>query len=133
MRRSHMLHRILVPIAVLLCATIGDAAAVRHSASSDLMQRKTEHAQRILKYLAMGRLDSVRVEADKLEATTTQAGFDGKSDQYANYGKEFIRLTRELSKEAANGNLAGSYYQFTRMTSVCFSCHEHIRDAERAR
>lgn len=96
---------------------------------SELMKKKTEHAQNILKYLALGDLGKVKSEADQLEKLTTDAGFEGKSEQYAEYGKEFLKLVNNLSKDAANGNLAGSYYQFTRMTSVCFSCHEHIRDA----
>jgi hypothetical protein len=119
-------------IALLFGATIG-LAAVTSSTTGDLMKKKTEHAQNILKYLALGDLASVKSEADKLEKLTTEAGFEDKSETYAEYGKEFLRLVRDLSKDAGNENLAGSYYQFTRMTSVCFSCHEHIRDAAKQR
>ena len=118
--------------AVLICTAVG-LAAFAPGPSSDLMQKKTVHAQNILKQLALGDLAAVKTEAHALEALTVKAGFEGQSESYAEYGKEFLRLVRALGKDAENGNFAGSYYQFTRMTSVCFSCHEHIRDVGKKR
>jgi len=105
------------------------AAGFSTPAPSDLMKKKTVHAQNILKYLALGDLKNVRSEADSLDRLMAESGFEEKPGRYAEYGREFLKLVKELSAEAGNGNLAGSYYRFTRMTSVCFSCHEHIRDA----
>jgi hypothetical protein len=122
-----MKSRILLAAAALLLAS----AATAHTPPGDLMQKKTARAQNILRSLAMADLAAVKAEADSLEAITVAAGFEDKSDTYAAYGKEFLRLVRELGREAARKNLAGSYYQFTRMTSVCFSCHEHIRDEKK--
>lgn len=124
--------RLMVLPAVLICTAVG-LAALRPGPPSDLMKQKTVHAQNILKYLALGDLGAVKAEADALEALTTEAGFEGKTESYAEYGKEFLRLVGALGKDAENRNFAGSYYQFTRMTSVCFSCHEHIRDAGKQR
>ncbi|MDH7516434.1 MAG: hypothetical protein QHI48_11245 [Bacteroidota bacterium] len=91
------------------------------------MKLKTAHAQEILRYLALGDLEMVKKEAEELERVTVEAGFDGKDEEYRGYGREFLRTVRRLTLEAANGNLAGAYYQFSRMTGVCFACHEHMR------
>jgi hypothetical protein len=116
--------------ALLAIALLG-AASVGGPSPSELMKKKTEHAQSILRYLAIADLQSVKKEADALEKLTVEAGFDGKSDKYGDYGREFLRIVRELAAEAGRNNMAGSYYQFSRMTGVCFSCHEHLRGESR--
>ena len=114
--------------AAVLCATAFMLSAMAPSPLPDeLMKKKTEHAQAILKQLALADLKAVKAEAEALERLTREGGFDHKTDRYSEYGREFLRITRELISEAGKNNMAGSYYQFTRMTSVCFSCHEHIR------
>ncbi|MBL0176493.1 MAG: hypothetical protein IPP94_14715 [Ignavibacteria bacterium] len=112
--------------AVLAIGLLG-ASSLTPPDPSELMKKKTEHAQSILKALALADLPLVKKEAEAIEKLTVEAGFANTSEKYADYGREFLRIVRELIKEAENKNMAGSYYQFTRMTSVCFSCHEHLR------
>jgi hypothetical protein len=95
---------------------------------SDLMKKKSEHAQAIFKYLAQGDLERVQSEAESLEKIISDAGFEGKSKQYAEYGRELLRTVKELKNTAAKKNFTGAYFQFSRMSSVCFSCHEHLRE-----
>jgi hypothetical protein len=113
-------------LAVLAVGLLG-ASALTPPDPSELMKKKTEHAQAILKSLALADLPAVKKEAEAIEKLTVEAGFSNASEKYADYGREFLRIVRELIKEADNKNMAGSYYQFTRLTSVCFSCHEHLR------
>ncbi len=95
---------------------------------SELMKQKTDHASNILRYLALGDLAKVEYEAGALSRITRDAGFEDQGEHYAEYGEEFLRIVRALEKEAAERNMAGSYYEFSRMTGMCFSCHEHLRD-----
>ncbi|MBE0645926.1 MAG: hypothetical protein IH600_17730 [Bacteroidetes bacterium] len=95
---------------------------------NDLMEKKTLHAEKIFRALALGDLAQVSTEADALEKVTVDAGFANRSESYQEYGKEFLKVVRALKKEASNGNSAGSYYQFSRMSGLCFTCHEHVRD-----
>jgi hypothetical protein len=127
-RSSIMFHRIALPFAVLALFVVA-ATTLSSSPPSDLMEKKTERAQSILRNLALGDLAAVERDAAAIEKLTTDAGFGGKGEEYADYGNEFLRITRELKHEAGRKNLAGAYYQFTRMTAVCFSCHQHLRDA----
>lgn len=137
--------RTLLLGAVLLCtlsapAFLPSPARVRTAAAealapsalspSPLMEQKTLHAQEILRYLAKGDLKKVAAEAAALDKVTSNAGFDGKSDLYAAYGEEFLNQVRGLKKMADENNAAGAYYYFTRMTGVCFSCHEHVRNVQ---
>ncbi|MDT8325223.1 MAG: hypothetical protein RRA94_14015 [Bacteroidota bacterium] len=103
-------------------------AAFAPGEDSELMQKKSGHAERILRYLALGDLPKVEVEASVLEKLTTAAGFENRGKEYREYGEDFLKTVRALKKEAGQGNMAGSYYEFSRMTGMCFSCHEHIRD-----
>lgn len=95
---------------------------------NDLMERKTRHAQEILRGLALGDLAMVHSQAKDLERVTIDADFDARGERFAMYGRAFLKSVRDLKKESENGNLAGSYYQFTRLTGLCFSCHEHLRE-----
>lgn len=95
---------------------------------SDLMEKKTQHAEKIFRALALGDLEMLRSEAQALEDVTKEAGFDDKSERYAEYGREFLKAVQALKKEADNGNMAGSYYQFSRMSGLCFTCHENVRE-----
>ena len=96
--------------------------------SSNVMEQKTRHAQNILRHLAEADLSKVNEDAVSLERATLDAGFANMTDEYRDYGQQFLRVVRELRTESARGNLAGSYYQFSRMTGVCFACHEHLRE-----
>ena len=95
---------------------------------SDLMKKKTDHSANILRYLALGDLAKVEYEAGALARITREAGFENRGEHYAEYGEEFLKIVRALEKEATDRNMAGSYYEFSRMTGMCFSCHEHLRD-----
>ena len=95
----------------------------------DLMERKTRRAESILRGLALGDLEMVGAQAAALEKLTIEADYEHRGDRFADYGRSFLHTVRSLKKEAINGNLAGTYYQFTRMTGLCFSCHEHLRDS----
>ncbi|GEM_PF-1442876 len=97
------------------------------SEPGDKMKEKIRHAQEMLKNLALGDMPAVKNDAEALLRISEGMATPGKSPVYGEYEKEYIRILRELIKESEKQNLAGSYYQFTRMTSVCFSCHEHMR------
>lgn len=98
---------------------------------SDLMETKTRHAEKILRALALGDLALVATEAQGLEDVTTEVGFDQRSERYGEYGREFLKAVGAMKKEAQAGNFSGSYYQFTRMTGLCFTCHEHVREPKK--
>ena len=123
--------RYYAAVTALFAFALLGAASIGGPSPSELMKKKTEHAQSILRHLATADLASVRKEAEAIEKLTVEAGFDGKSDKYGDYGREFLRIVRELGAEAGRNNMAGSYYQFSRMTGVCFSCHEHLRGESR--
>ncbi len=121
-----MKHTILFTILFLASSML--LSASRPDPPSELMEKKSQHAQNILKYLAMADLPTVAREAEQMKKITEEAGFSDKSEKYEEYGREFLKSVSELKRSAESGNLAGSYYQFSRMTSICFSCHEHIRN-----
>ncbi|MBN1448974.1 MAG: hypothetical protein JXA28_13675 [Bacteroidetes bacterium] len=111
---------------LLLLLIVASALA----AENDLMTKKADHAEKIFRYLALGDLSKVEYEAGILETVTSEAGFAEKEERYQRYGEEFLKIVRALKEEAAHRNMAGSYYQFTRMAGMCFSCHDHLRDAK---
>ena len=121
MRRTLMIASILA-----LAAAFGAALA-----SGDVMDRKSTHAERIFRHLATGELEKVVEHARELETVTLNAGFEYDDKQSGEYAREFLKIIRALGDEADRGNMAGSYYQFTRMAGVCFACHEHIREKKR--
>lgn len=115
-------------LAVLLCVLpIAMGAQSTGQEDETLMQKKTKKAQAILAHLAKGDLAAVASDADALVRLAEEAGFEGRPEDYKTYGDEFVKITRELRASAKDRNMAGSFYHFSRMTSMCFSCHEHIR------
>lgn len=97
---------------------------------SELMQKKMKHAENIFRYLALGDLAKVEFEASELERITVEAGYGDEGERYREYADEFVRIVRTLHEDAQDRNMAGSYYAFSRMTGMCFSCHDHIRDSK---
>ena len=92
------------------------------------MSKKSTHAERILRHLALGDLATVHAEAVKLEQITIDTKFEDRGKEYAEYGKEFLKVVRALKDDAGRGNKSAAYYQFTRMTGLCFTCHENVRE-----
>jgi hypothetical protein len=111
--------------------TVLAGLAMTAAEQQELMEKKTRHAEKIFRALALGDLQLVSSEAQELDDITVEAGFGHRPEKYAGYGKEFLKAVRSLKKQADQGNLAGSYYEFTRMAGYCFACHEHIRDEKR--
>jgi hypothetical protein len=117
------------PLLSTLCIALFFHVLPSHSIRPDeAMKKKSEHAQAIFKYLALGDLHKVKTEAEAIEKLFTDEGFEGRSDKYVEYGKELLRIVKNLKETAEKKNFAGSYYEFSRMSAVCFSCHEHLRD-----
>ena len=93
----------------------------------EAMKKKSEHAQSIFKYLAVGDLAKVQSEAAAIEKLLVDENTTGRPEKYLEYGKELLRIVRTLKDTAAKQNFTGSYYEFSKMSAVCFTCHEHLR------
>lgn len=93
----------------------------------ELMQKKLEHAQALLKYLALEDFSRTKSEAEKLQKAVEDAGWTVNGSKTADYEKEFIRVLKDLQKSAGDKNASGSFYNYLRLSSICFSCHQNIR------
>jgi hypothetical protein len=117
-----------VAIPALLLFAVAAIAGIAFAGGDDnVMEKKSSHAERILRFLAIGDLQQVGKEAAELERLTIDAKFEDRDKENAQYGREFLKIVRALKAEAGRGNFAATYYQFSRMTGVCFACHEHVR------
>lgn len=124
------MNRTPVYILSLLALCFVAALAIPTPPASELMVKKTERAQALLKYLALGDVVGVKEEAIALRRLTENAGFANRPKDYKEYGEQFLRAVNDLAEQADKHNLPGCYYQFNRITSICFSCHDHVRGVQ---
>lgn len=125
-------------LVVALLAPRGDAAAPHRQRGqpvplSKVMQVKLDHAQAVLKALALEDFAALEREATRLGALTEQAEWGVlKTPEYARHSQEFLRVTGSLAASARAGDLNGATLDYAAMTFRCVQCHRHLKGVRAA-
>lgn len=93
------------------------------------MQAKLASAEKVLKGLVTEDFDLIRSGAEELRDIGALTDRHAKDDQvYDHYSAEFRRQAEKLILMAERKNLEGASFCYMHTTSVCISCHQHVRD-----
>jgi cytochrome c556 len=121
---------------VAVLAIPGDAPAAQRGQPSPLpkvMQVKLDHAQAVLKALAMEDFTALEREANRLGDLTKQAEWGVlKTPEYARHSQAFLRATESLAASARAGDLNGATLDYATMTVRCVQCHRHVKGVRTA-
>jgi hypothetical protein len=99
-----------------------------------LMQRKLDHAQKVLEGVAISDFNLIAKHAEELIQISKMADWKVvKSPQYEVHSMDFRRAADRLVKEADNKNTDAAALAYVEMTLTCVKCHKYVREARMAR
>lgn len=94
-----------------------------------LMEKKLEHAQKVLKGVAIKDFKLIRTNAEDLIDISKQVEWKVlKTSQYELHSNEFRRNAEELVKNAKDKNLDAAALSYVEMTLTCVRCHKYVRE-----
>lgn len=123
----------LLSAAVAICA-LGFAPAEAQKPAEPpkkktVMERKLEHAQKLLAALAKEDFKQIETAADELKLCAGEASWQVvKSAKYERYSNDFIRDLSDLQAAAKAKNTDKSALAYVSMTLTCVKCHQFVRD-----
>ncbi|MCC7033810.1 MAG: hypothetical protein IT179_13360 [Acidobacteria bacterium] len=128
---------------VITATLVGAAAAGRTGAAPDadvqssplpkVMQQKLDHAQAVLRALALEDYAALERHASELGALTKTAAWGVlKTPEYRRHSQDFLRETDNLAAAARAGDLNGATLDYAAMTVRCVQCHRHVKGSRAA-
>jgi hypothetical protein len=101
---------------------------------SELMNRKLEHAQKILDGVSRNDFDRIVRNADDLIALSNQQEWMVlKTSTYELYSNSFRRSAEELIRAAKLKNPDATALAYVDLTMSCVKCHRYVREQRDAR
>lgn len=98
----------------------------------ELMQRKLEHAQKLLGSIAINDLEKTARHAEELARIRKQAAFKVlRTPEYETWSQAFDESAQKLIKAARDRNLDVAKLTYLELTLNCFNCHTYVRDTAR--
>jgi hypothetical protein len=128
--RKLMVRLMALALGLALAALSGHAEQPKKADRvAALMQKKLEHAQKVLEGLALNDFDRITRNADDLMTLSKQAEWKVlKTPQYEVHSNEFRRITEEMIKSAREKNLDGAALNYVELTLTCVKCHKYVRE-----
>jgi hypothetical protein len=100
----------------------------------ELMNRKLEHAQKILDGVARNDFDKIARHANELIALSNQAEWMVlKTPTYEVYSNSFRRSAEDLIRAAKLKNSDTTALAYVDLTMACVKCHRYVREQRDAR
>lgn len=136
--------KLLLTIAVLLASVpvlSGDnqapkqePAKVGKAKADKLMQRKLEHAHKILEGVALNDFEKMSRHAEELIVISQLAEWKAlKTAEYDLHSGDFRRHAQTLVKNAKAKNLDGAALAYVELTMSCVKCHKYVREVRMTR
>jgi hypothetical protein len=126
---------LLVALALAVPTLSGHGQAGRKGdREPSLMQKKLEHAQRVLEGIAVHDFDKISRNAEDLIILSKQAEWKVlQTPQYELHSNEFRRIADSLVKSARDKNLDAAALNYVEMTLSCVKCHKYVREVRMTR
>jgi hypothetical protein len=98
------------------------------------MQRKLEHAQKVVEGLATNDFRALAQHAEELIAISKEAEWKVlKTARYQLYSSDFRQQAQDLVDHAKEKNIDGAALAYVEMTLTCVKCHKHVREVRMTR
>jgi hypothetical protein len=114
-------------------ALVIDAARAEAPTLKDIMQRKLDHAQKVLEGIALADFGIIEREADLLYRLSEASAWTVLSTpEYLRLSGAFRDTAGALKDEAKARNLDAAVLAYMEMTTGCVQCHKYLRGARLA-
>lgn len=140
--RHPLANRWLMATLVVSLTLVGAAGAGRAGSAESaaqpsqlpqVMRLKLDHAQAVLRALALEDYAALEKAATELGALTRTASWGVlKTPEYRRHSEDFLRETDNLAAAARAGDLNGATLDYAAMTVRCVQCHRHVKGVRAA-
>lgn len=94
-----------------------------------VMQRKLQHAERVLEGLAVSDFAKIDKGADGIiDCVKDETWKINETEKYLTYTQDFLRRVQGLKKAAKDKNIDAAALSYVDMTLTCVKCHQYLRD-----
>jgi hypothetical protein len=101
---------------------------VNKQPTSFWMQKKLEYSQSVLRGLAEGDFEAIKMSSGQLRTLSKVEGFvRRKNPEYRAQLHTFERVCDEMGRYAERENLEGVNLAFNQLTMSCVTCHQLLR------
>lgn len=105
-----------------------DTSSVQMPSLKDVMQRKLDHAQKVLEGIALANFGIIEREADLLYQLSEASTWNVlTTPEYLRFSGDFRDAAAALQDEAKARNLDAAVLAYLQMTTTCVQCHKHLR------
>ena len=128
------MRRIMLSVSAVLLLVVPAWSGHGGEQPRTLMQRKLEHAQKVLEGVAINDFNLIEKHAQELIQLSKLAEWRVvKTPRYELHSMEFQRSADTLVKEAKNRNSDAAALAYVEMTLTCVKCHKYVRESRMAR
>jgi cytochrome c556 len=119
---------LLALMPVLLGTASAPKADPKDDGTAEVMRRKLDHSQQVLRGLATQDFALIATNAQRLVRLSQSGGWlVRQTPEYELFTMEFRRSAEELVRAASAKNIDGATVAYTQMTFSCVSCHKYMR------
>ncbi len=94
-----------------------------------VMQRKLQHAEKVLEGLAVNDFAKIDAAADGImDCVKDETWKINDTDKYLTYTNDFVRRVQGLKKAAKEKNVDAAALSYVDMTLTCVKCHQYLRE-----
>jgi hypothetical protein len=95
---------------------------------SPVMVRKLQHAQGLLKGIALQDFEALTRESDALIACRNEVTWRlDETEQYLAHSNEFLDKLQSLKSAAKKKDIESATLCYLEVTRTCIKCHDHLR------
>lgn len=121
---------LLVPV-LLGTASGPSAGQSAEEGAGEVMRRKLDHSQQVLRGLALQDFALIGSNAQRLVRLSRGGGWMVRqTPEYELFTMEFRRSAEELVRAAEAKNIDGATVAYTQLTFSCVSCHKYMRQGK---
>ena len=94
------------------------------------MEKKLKYSQELLRLLAIGDLQELRITAQRMQLVSKVEGFvRSNNPTYTDHLRSFQLANQELIRQADRKNIEGATLAFNQLTGTCVACHVVLRQS----
>lgn len=128
MKRFRWLWSAILAALALVLVPLALRSTGKDLGTSEVMREKLDHAQRLLRGLAVQDFDDLAANSRRLNELGRVGGWYSRQvPEYELFLTEFRRAAERLTRAAGEKNIDGATLAYNQLTVSCVACHKYIR------
>jgi len=118
----------VLSLALAIAASGSATVASPQRSTLEIMQRKLDASQQLLRALVLAQFDNIRELSAELDSLAEyQSWFVLPTPEYAQYTREFREAAKTMEAAGTSRDISTAYEAYTSMVGTCLQCHDYMR------